>query len=145
MIKKVLMVIAAVALIGYGAISIINAIEFNSSGVETVAAVTGMKQYERYSGEDIRKNSPFEQEIAYKYTVDGKEYTGTYIKNFQSGQPINAPETVRIQYLPSRPQVSELAGEKNIPVTVAYSAALAALGAFILYSTFRRKRKEIRR
>ena len=140
MIKKVLMIIAAVAFIGYGVVSIINAVEFNNSGVETVAEVTGMRQHQRNIDE---QNDPFEQDISYKYTVDGKEYTGEYMRRFQSGQAIVPPQTVRIQYLPSRPQVSVLAGKKNIPVTAAYSVALAVLGTFILYSAFRRKKKVV--
>ena len=142
MLKKIISVIAAVAFIGYGAISIINAIEFNNSGVETVATVTGMKQNHRNIDQD-NKDDPFEQDITYKYTVDGKEYTGQYTKQFKEGQAIVPPETVRIQYLPNRPQISELAGKKNIPATVAIGTGLAALGVLVFYLTFRRKKKVV--
>jgi hypothetical protein len=140
MIGRVVMVIAAVALIAYSIISIINAIEFNSNGVETVAEVTGMKQHERNIDETYTGNDPFEQDIHYKYTVDGKVYTGKYLKKFKSGEAIIPPETVRIQYLPNRPGVSDLAGKKNVPLTAATGVGLTALGAIILRTAFKRKK-----
>ena len=135
--QKALATIAALALIVYGPVSIITAIQFDKNGIVTTATVTSMHQHQRDTDEG---DSPFEKDIYYNYTVDGKEYTGNYMKKFKSGEPIVPPETVQIMYLPDRPQVSKVAGNSNIALSLASGVGMFALGIVIIWVAYRRKK-----